>query len=124
MRSEFIFVQCVLRVYSFSTKNSKFIREFLFNINIKKERERWPYLRKTLGVTRIGRAVKNKRKYNFHKQYTYLFKFLKWLSYSAQLIYLVSCVGRLFTLLVILTMAIMFLNYIVFINLLSFNCNK
>lgn len=62
VRSEFIFVQCVLRVYSFSTKNPKFIREFLFNINIKKERERWPYLRKTLGVTRIGRAVKNKRK--------------------------------------------------------------
>ena len=62
MRSEFIFVQCVLRVYSFSTENPKFIREFLFNINIKKERERWPYLRKTLGVTRIGRAVKNKRK--------------------------------------------------------------
>ena len=37
VRSEFIFVQCVLRVYSFSTKNSKFIREFLFNINIKKK---------------------------------------------------------------------------------------
>ena len=37
VRSEHIFVQCVLRVYSFSTKNPKFIREFLFNINIKKK---------------------------------------------------------------------------------------